>query len=78
MDELLQILKHRHPDIDFETEDGRIEKKILDSFDLFTIIAEISRVMKVKIPPKAISPANFHSAQAMWELIEKCKNEGKR
>lgn len=77
MEELLKILRRRHPDIDFETQDGLIEKKILDSFDVFAIIAEISRVMKVKIPPRAILPAHFNSAQAMWELIEACKREGR-
>lgn len=42
MDEILEILKDLHPDVDFESCDTLIDDGILDSFDIVTIIAEIS------------------------------------
>ena len=40
MDELLEILTDLHPEVDFELETGLIDNKILDSFDIITIIPE--------------------------------------
>ena len=42
MEELLEILNDLHPDVDFETCDSLIDDKILDSFDIVTIIAEVN------------------------------------
>ena len=41
MEALLNILNELHPDVDFETADRLIDDKILDSFDIVTIVAEI-------------------------------------
>ena len=41
MEKLLEILDELHPDVDFETEEHLIDNKILDSFDIVTIVAEI-------------------------------------
>ena len=38
---LLEVLSELHPDVNFETEDGLVERKIIDSFDIVTIIARI-------------------------------------
>ena len=43
MDEILEILKDLHPDVDFESCDTLIDGGILDSFDIVTIIAENQR-----------------------------------
>ena len=37
---VLAILKELHEDIDFEAEDKMVEDKILDSFDLVTLVTE--------------------------------------
>lgn len=69
MEKLIDILKKLHPDIDFMQETGLIDKKILDSFDLITLLSEISYQMQVVIPPRKITPENFNSAEAIWNLI---------
>ena len=38
---VLAILKELHEDIDFEAEDKMVEDKILDSFDLVTLVTEL-------------------------------------
>lgn len=76
MDILLEILNEMHPDVDFETCDTLIDDEILDSFDIVSLIAEISNQMDVTISAKDIIPENFNSAQALWELIERLEDEG--
>ncbi|MDO4514317.1 MAG: phosphopantetheine-binding protein [Lachnospiraceae bacterium] len=75
MDELLEILSDLHPEIDFETCDTLIDDKILDSFDIVTIISEINDQFDVTISAENITPENFNSAQALYELIERLEDE---
>ena len=39
---IIEILQDLHEDVDFEAEDKLIDKKILDSFDIVTLISELS------------------------------------
>lgn len=75
MDEILEILQDLHPDVDFETCDTLIDDKIIDSFDIVTIISEINEAFDVVIPAEEIIPENFNSAQALSELVERLSNE---
>jgi len=75
MDELLKILHSLHDDIDFTTHDALIDEGVLDSFDIVSLIAEISDVFDVNIPPLEIVPENFNSAAALYALISKLSDE---
>ena len=75
MEELLEILTDLHPEVDFELETGLIDNKILDSFDIITIISEIADNFDIAIPAKEIIPENFNSAEALWALIERLEEE---
>lgn len=75
MDELLEILQDLHPDVDFETCDELVDAKIIDSFDIVTIITEINDTFDVVISAEQITPENFNSAQAIWALIEELMDE---
>lgn len=75
MEELLEILQDLHPEVDYETCDTLIDDKILDSFDIVTIISEINENFDVVIPAEEIVPENFNSAQALYELIERLGDE---
>ncbi len=75
MDELLEILEDLHPEVDFETATGLIDNKILDSFDVVTIVAEVNEEFDVAIPAEELIPENFNTAQALWELIERLMDE---
>ena len=69
MDTLLEILRDLHPDVDFTKEDKLIDDMILDSFDIVTLISEISEEFDVTITAENIIPENFNSAQALYDLI---------
>ncbi len=75
MEDLLQILSDLHPDVDFETTDNLIDDMILDSFDIVTLISEISEVFDVTISAEHIIPENFNSAEALYQLIQKLEDE---
>ncbi len=69
MDELLEILEDIHPEVDFKTCDTLIDGKILDSFDIVSIISEVEARFGVVITAEKITPRNFNSAAALYELI---------
>ena len=71
MEELLNILKELHEDVDFEIEEGLVDDGILDSLDIVTLITEINDAFDISLPAEEIVPENFNSAGAIWALIEK-------
>ena len=76
MEELLTILRDMQPDVDFETQEHLIDDMILDSLDIVSLISEISEEFDVTITAKDIIPANFNSAKALYELIQRLEDEG--
>lgn len=75
MSELIEILENLHPEVDFDTCTTLIDDKILDSFDIITIISEINEEFDVVIPAEEIIPENFNSAQALHALITRLEEE---
>lgn len=71
MNELLNILRELHPDIDFETATGLVEDSVLTSLDIVTIVTEVADRLDVNIPAEEILPENFDSAAALWQLIQR-------
>ena len=71
MEELLEILQELHPDVDYETCTSLIDDKVLDSFDIVSLIAEIDNVFDVAVPAEEIVPENFNSAEALWAMIQR-------
>ena len=75
MNELIEILENLHPEVDFETCTTLIDDKILDSFDIISVISEINEEFDVVIPAEEIIPENFNSAQALFDLITRLADE---
>ena len=73
--QLLDILRDLHPDIDFETAEGLIDHKVLTSFDVVSIVAELSETYDVELGAVDIVPENFNSAQALFALIQRREEE---
>ena len=72
---IIEILQDLHEDVDFESEDKLIDKKILDSFDIVTLISELSNEFDITIPADKIIPENFNSAQALAAMVEELEDE---
>lgn len=75
MEELIKILSGLHPDVDFANHERLIEDKILDSFDIVTLIAEIDSEFDVEVKAEDIVPENFNSAKALYRMIERLMDE---
>ena len=73
MEELLELLKDVRDDVDFETENELIDGKILSSFDIIQIISVIDEEYDVAVPATEIIPANFNSAKAIYDMIQRLK-----
>lgn len=71
MQDLLDIMTELHPDVDFEKETDLINRRVIDSFDIVSIIAEVDDVFGVTIPAEEILPENFYSAETLYALIER-------
>lgn len=71
MEKIMKILNEILPDIDFETEHSLVEDGIIDSFDIVSIISELSEEFQINIPVEEIEPCNFNSAQAICTLVER-------
>lgn len=75
MEALLDILNELHPEVDFDTCTTLIDDKILDSFDIVTIVAEVDAEYDVAIPAEELVPENFNSAAKLYALIERLMEE---
>lgn len=75
MEELLEILSDLHPEVDFGTCESLIDDKILDSFDIVSIISEINDQFDITISAEKITPENFNSAKAIYALIRELEDE---
>ena len=75
MEELMDILQEFEPGVDFEHCTDLIDGKILNSLEILSLVAEIEDVFDITIPTVEIVPANFNSAQAMWDMICRLQEE---
>ena len=73
--QLLTLLIEMHPDVNFATETALIDNKIIDSFDIITLVAEINDRLDISIPAEEILPENFNSYAALRALVEKLEVE---
>ena len=75
MEKLMEILMEINPNINYENEKKLIDGKVLDSFSIVNLVAEISETFDIIISPKYLIPENFNSVEAMWNMIQKISNE---
>ncbi len=71
MDKLMEILEDICPDVDFENETALVDDQIFSSFDILSIISEISDAFGITLSPADIIPENFNSAKSLWEMIQR-------
>lgn len=75
MDIVLEILSGLHPEIDFESCVTLVDDKIIDSFDIVSIVSDLSDEFDITIPPEEIVPKNFNSARALYAMVERLMEE---
>ncbi|MBO4266536.1 MAG: acyl carrier protein [Lachnospiraceae bacterium] len=75
MEELKEILNGIHPEVDYETETGLIDRRIFDSFDVITLVGELMDTFDIEITAEQMIPENFNSMQDIWNLVERLMDE---
>jgi D-alanine--poly(phosphoribitol) ligase subunit 2 len=69
MEKLIKILESIKPGVDFNKENHLISDGILTSFDIVTLIANLTDEYDIEITVKDIIPENFESAETIMKLI---------
>ena len=71
METLMEILRDIDDSIDYEKEEALIDDRLLDSFGVITLVAEIENAFDIQIDAAEMVPENFNSAKAMWQMIQR-------
>lgn len=75
IDTILEILEKLRPDVDFEKETKLIDDKILESFDIVSLVSELTDEFDITIRPKDLVPENFNSVDAIEKLVKELVEE---
>ena len=74
MQELIENLKKIRKDVDWENCDKLVDDHVIASFDIIQIVGMIKSEYDIKVPVGEIKPANFNSAEALLEMIERLED----
>ena len=66
---ILELLQEMHEDIDFEQEKALVDDKVLDSFDLVTLVTELGEEFDVDITARDFIAENFNSAPRLSSFL---------
>ncbi len=72
---VLGILQELHEDIDFEAEEKMVDDKVLDSFDLVTLVTELGEEFDVEITARDFVAENFNSVDSLSNMIARLLEE---
>lgn len=73
MDQLLEILKEMHSDVDYANETDWIDNGLLDSLDLQELICNVEDVFGIEFTEDMLVPESFDSLEVLWNVIEEAK-----
>ena len=74
-EEIIEILQSFHEDIDFENTENLVDDKVLDSFDLVTLVTELGEAFDVEITARDFVAENFNSVDRLAKMIERLMDE---
>ncbi|SES72187.1 hypothetical protein SAMN05216348_10280 [Olsenella sp. KH3B4] len=75
LDHMIELLEDVKGNVDYENCTTLVDDRVLDSFDILSIISSINDELDVSVPAKDIVPDNFNSAQAMLEMVKRLVDE---
>ena len=75
MEELLEQLREIKKGVDWEHETALFDGGHLDSYDVIQIISLLDDEYDISVPPSQIIPANFNSAQAIYDMIQRLSDD---
>lgn len=75
MEKLLEILNEIDDSIDYSSEKRLIDDQLLDSFGVITLVAELEDAFDISIEAAEMVPANFNSAEAIWNMVQRLQED---
>ena len=69
METLMNILREIDDSIDYEKEQALIDDRLLDSFGVITLVAELEEAFDIEIEASEMIPENFNSAGAIYKMV---------
>ena len=75
MEELLEILEDIQPGVDYANSKTLIDDHILDSFGILSLVSEIEDAFDIEVSPAELVAENFNSAESLWKMICRLKEE---
>ena len=75
LDHMIELLEDVKGNVDYENCTTLVDDRVLDSFDILSIISSINDEFDVSVPAKDIVPHNFNSAQAMLDMVKRLVDE---
>lgn len=75
MERIIEILTELKPGVDYETCKELIDGRHLDSLTILSLVAELEEEYDIIIPTVEIVPDNFNSVEALWEMVERLKED---
>ena len=70
---ILDILQEMHEDIDYEK--ALVTDKILDSFDLVSLVSELTDAFDIEITAKDFVEENFNSLDTLVTMVKRLQEE---
>ena len=71
LEKVLEILEDIDPNIDYRNETGLVDKQLVNSFFLITLIGELEDAFDIRITTAEVIPSNMNSAQAIADMVER-------
>ena len=75
MDKIMGILQQVRSDVDFSKEKALIDDGVLDSFDIVSIVTELTDAYDISISVEDMVPENFNSAEAIYAMVQRILDE---
>ena len=75
LEDIIEVLQDVEEDVDYESETALVDNRVLDSFDILSIISALNDEFDISIPAKDVVPENFNSAAALRELVQRLVEE---
>ncbi|WP_230406781.1 acyl carrier protein [Blautia liquoris] len=69
MDTLMNILTEIDSSIVWDQENALIDDRMLDSFDIISLVSEMEGAFDIEIEASEMVPDNFNSVEAMRKMI---------
>lgn len=73
MEALMKILEELDDSIDWENKKKLIDDRIIDSFGVISLIAELEEQFDIEIAALEITPENLNSVDAIWDMVQRQK-----